>query len=194
MLASCIYQVRLMYLISNCVVRRSCAIKQDLENQAFFAPLFILSLSHLGSTHTNPTHHVLCLFNFFKSKMRQDSEENILMFFTRLCIEELERSSPEVKVSELYMRRRCRERWARMGEKERAAIFRLAGGQEDLDDNNYPSDGADAVEVEVDDEWQPEKKRKRSQSQRRPSAYNAFCLVEREKRGHKISNRCLNQL
>ena len=77
--------------------------------------------------------------------MRQDSEENILMFFTRLCLEELERSSPEVKVSELYMRRRCREKWSTMGEEERAAIFRLAGGQEDLDDNNYPSDGADAV-------------------------------------------------
>ena len=125
------------------------------------------------------------------------------MFFTRLCLEELESSSPEVKVSELYMRRRCRERWSRMGEEERAAIFRLAGArdgndfqQEDLNDNNYTNDGADAVEVEVDDEWQPEKKGKRSRSevrgsrsQRRPSAFNAFCVVEREKRRHKISNR-----
>ena len=124
------------------------------------------------------------------------------MFFTRLCLEELERSSPDVKVSQLYMRRRCREKWSRMGEEERAAIFRLAAArdgndlqQEDLNDNNYTNDdGADAVEVEVDDEWQPEKKRKRSQSQRRPSAFNAFCLVEREKRGHKINNRCLNHL
>ena len=118
------------------------------------------------------------------------------MFFTRLCLEELESSSPEVKVSELYMRRRCRERWSRMGEEERAAIFRLTGArdgndfqQEDLNDNNYTNDGADAVEVEVDDEWQPEKKGKRSRSQRRPSAFNAFCVVEREKRRHKISNR-----
>ena len=44
MLASCIYQVRLMYLISNCVVRRSCAIKQDLEIEKFF-----LHLIYLGS-------------------------------------------------------------------------------------------------------------------------------------------------
>ena len=150
------------------------------------------------STHANPNHHVSCLFNFFKSKMRrEDSEENILMFLTRLCLKELEGSSPEVKVSELYMRRRCRERWSRMGEEERAAIFRLAGArdgndleQEDLGDNNNPNDGADAVEVEVDVEWQPEKKRKRSQSQRRPSSYNAFCLAERVKQGQKINNRC----
>ena len=124
----------------------------------------------------------------------------MLMFFTHLCLEELESSSPEVKVSQLYMRRRCREKWSRMGEEERAAIFRLSAArdgndlqQEDLNDNNYTNDdGADAVEVEVDEEWQPEKKRKRSQCQRRPSAFNAFCLVEREKRGYKINNRCLN--
>ena len=41
MLASCIYQVRLMYLISNCVVRRSCAIKQDLEIEAFILPPYL---------------------------------------------------------------------------------------------------------------------------------------------------------
>ena len=118
------------------------------------------------------------------------------MFFTRLCLKELESSSPHVKVSELYMRRRCRERWSRMGEEERAAIFRMAGvgdciglqQQEDVNDNTYPNY---AVEVEVDDgdEWQPEKKRKRSQ--RRPSAYNAFCMVERKKRGQNVNNRCL---
>ena len=109
-------------------------------------------------------------------------------------------SSPEVKVSELYMRRRCRERWSKMGEEERAAIHRLAGDardgndlqQEDLNYNNYPSD--EEVEVDDGDEWQPEKKkkkkRKRSQTPGRLSAYNVFCMAVREKRGPKIGNRC----
>ena len=121
------------------------------------------------------------------------------MFFTHLCLEELESSIPDVKVSQLYMRRRCREKWSRMGEEERAAIFRLSAArdgndlqQEDLNDNNYTNDdGADAVEVEVDEEWQPEKKRKRPQSQRRQTASESKeakcvqCLLfsrEREKR------------
>ena len=143
--------------------------------------------------------------NFFKSNMGQDPEEIILMFFTRLCLKELESSSPEVKVSELYMRRRCRERWSKMGEEERAAICRLAGDardghalqQEDPNDNNHLKDGAATEEVEVDDgdEWQPEKKkkkkkRKHSQTPGRLSAYNVFCMSVREKRGQKIGNRC----
>ena len=128
------------------------------------------------------------------------------MFFTRLCLKELESSSPEVKVSELYMRRRCREKWSTMGEEERAAIFRLAGTRDsndlqqegDVNDNNYPNDGAAAVEeAEFDDgdEWRPEKKRKHTrQTRRRPSAYNVFCVAEREKRGQKMNNRYRNKL
>ena len=102
------------------------------------------------------------------------------MFFTRLCLKELQTSSPEVKVSELYMRRRCREKWSTMAEEERAAIFRLAGAEdgndllqeEDLNDNCYPNDAEAAVEVDDGDEWQPEKKRKKQtrQSRRRPSS------------------------
>ena len=187
-----------MYLISNCVVRRSCAIKQDLEVEEFISYIILIFLALL-STFTNPSHHVSCLFNFFKSKMSQDPDEIILMLFTRLCLKELESSSPEVKVSELYMRRRCREKWSKMGEVERAAIIRLSCPgdrvdfqQEDLNDNNYPRDAAAAVEVEVDDgdEWQPEKKKKKKrQTQRKPSAYNAFCMAERERRGQKINGR-----
>ena len=50
------------------------------------------------------------------------------------------------------------------------------------------------MEVELDDGdgWQPEKKKKKKkrQTQRRPSAYNAFCTAERERRGQKINGRC----
>ena len=187
-----------MYLISNCVVRRSCAIKQDLEIEEFFSPLYLFEALTIQSKSS-----CFMFVNFFKSKMGQDSEENMLMFFTRLCLKELESSSPEVKVSELYMRRRCRERWSKMDEEERAAICRLAGDvrddnalqQEDINENNCPIDGAAAEEVEVDDgdEWQPEKKkkkRKHSQTPGRLSAYNVFCMSVREKRGQKIGNRC----
>jgi len=39
---ACISQVRLMYLISNCVVHRSCAIKQDLEIEMYFLSIYTL--------------------------------------------------------------------------------------------------------------------------------------------------------
>ena len=61
------------------------------------------------------------------------SEEEIIKHFTLLCLEEVERGSPDVKICEAYMRRRCRERWARMDSQEREAIFEMvaegAGGQ-----------------------------------------------------------------
>ena len=143
--------------------------------------------------HALPTHHVTYLTSF-KSRMASDSEENILMLFTRLCLKELGSSSPEVKVSEVYMRRRCRERWSMMGKDERAAIYRLAGvgpgdcvnvQQGDFNGN------CGAAEVEEDhgdsDEWRPQqKKRKRGQTRRNSSAFNLF---EREKKGQKMTNR-----
>ena len=65
------------------------------------------------------------------------SEEEILKHFTLLCLEEVERGSPDVKICEAYMRRRCRERWARMDSQERDAIFEMvAGGQPQEQDHN----------------------------------------------------------
>ena len=68
------------------------------------------------------------------------SEEEILKHFTLLCLEEVERGSPDVKICEAYMRRRCRERWARMDSQERDAIFEMvaevADGQLQQQDHN----------------------------------------------------------
>ena len=68
------------------------------------------------------------------------SEEEILKHFTLLCLEEVKRGCPDVKICEAYMRRRCRERWARMDSQERDAIFEMvaegAGGQLQEQDHN----------------------------------------------------------
>ena len=90
-------------------------------------------------------------------------EENILMFFTRLCLKELQTSSPEVKVSELYMRRRCREKWLRMSEEEKQAIVEMQG-----DSGNTSSS--------------------RSRRQRR-TAFLSFREAEQERRGQTIDHR-----